>query len=532
MERGTADARAACDEHRWGDAWRLYSQAPGDLDIDDLGRFATAAYLIGRDEEGFDLWGRAHRASIEEGSIHRAAHFGVRLSQALLFKGDLPRSRGWVDRVAQVLEGAGIDCVEQGYLEHALGMAGLFESGDLAAALAHFERAGKVASRFADRELATVARMSAGRIRIYLGEVAEGLTMLDAAVVSIEAGELSPFATGDAWCTVIDACAELSDVIRCRSWTTSMQRWCDAQQELVLYRGHCLIHAAEVLLVLGRWREGVEEARRACDRLAGPVPSALGAAACLEADLLRLLGDADGAERAYRKAGEHGHDPQPGLALLRLEQGDAAGAAAMIRRVLTEVEGPVRSRVLGPAVDVALATGDVASARATADELRGMATELGSTMLAALAARAMGAVLIAEGDAATALPELRRAFLAFRDLDAHHEAAVTRLLVAAACRALGDEETATTEERTALASLESFRAEAGGADAPAGSEGLTRRELDVLRLLASGKTNRSIGESLFISEKTVATHVSHIFTKIGVGSRAAATAFAYDHGLV
>ncbi|HJR25122.1 MAG TPA: hypothetical protein VJ804_06590, partial [Acidimicrobiales bacterium] len=336
MERVTADARAACDEHRWGDAWRLYSQVPGDLDIDDLGRFAIAAYLTGRDEEGFDLWGRAHRASIDAGSIHRAAHFGVRLSQALLFKGDLARSRGWVDRVAQVLDAAGIDCVEQGYLEHGLGMARLFESGDLAAALAHFERAAKVAARFADRELATVARMSAGRIRIYLGEVADGLTMLDAAVVSIEAGELSPFATGDAWCTVIDACAELSDVVRCRSWTTSMQRWCDEQQELVLYRGHCLIHAAEVLLVLGRWREGVEEARHACERLAGPLPAVLGIASHLEADLLRLLGDVDGADAAYRRAGELGHDPQPGLALLRLAQGDVRGALAMIRRVLTE----------------------------------------------------------------------------------------------------------------------------------------------------------------------------------------------------
>jgi DNA-binding NarL/FixJ family response regulator len=533
MEPGLADARTACEEHRWGDAWRLYSEASDELDVDDLDRFATASYLIGRDEGGFELWGRAHRACVEASHLHRAAHFGTRLAQTLAFKGDLPRCRGWVERTARLLDDAGIDCVEQGYLEHALAMLRLFEAGDVAGALAGFERAGKLATRFADRELATLARIALGRMRIYGGEVAEGLGMLDEAVVSIEAGDLSVVGTGDAYCTVIDACAELSDVIRCRSWTASMLRWCDAQQELVLYRGHCFVHSAEVLLVLGRWREGVEEARHACERLAGPVPAMLGAAACLEGDLLRLLDDVDGADEAYRRAGEHGHDPQPGLALLRLAQGDGAAAAAMIRRVLVQTEDPAsRARVLGAYVDVVLADGAVAEARAAAEELRGVATELRSTMLAAKAARAMGAVLVAEGDAATALPELRRAFLAFRDLDAHHEAAATRLLLAAACRALGDEETAATEERTALAALESFRAEAGGADAPAGAAGLTRRELDVLRLLASGKTNRSIGESLFISEKTVATHVSHIFTKLGVGSRAAATAYAYDHGLV
>jgi DNA-binding CsgD family transcriptional regulator len=534
VEPGLADARTAGDEHRWGDAWRLYSQAPGDLDVDDLGRFATAAYLIGRDEESFDLWGRAHRAAIEAGTVHRAAHFGVRLSQALLFKGDLPRSRGWVDRVARLLDDAGIDCVEQGHLEHALGMATLFETGDLAAALAAFDRAGKVAARFADRELATVARMSAGRIHIYLGDVLEGLAMLDAAVVSIESGDLSPFATGDAWCTVIDACEELSDVVRCRAWTTSMRRWCDTQQELVLYRGHCFIHGASALRVLGRWREGLEEARRAAERLAGPLPAVLGAAACLEADLLRLLGDRAAAEAAYHRASELGHDPQPGLALLRLGQGEVESAVAMVRRTLAEAEGPVaRARVLGPAVEVLLAAGAAAAARAAGEELRAIARELASPMLGAVAARAAGAVALASGEPTVALQELRRAFLAFRDLDAHHDGATTRLLIAVACEALGDHDTAAMEEAAGRRALESFCVEPDRSD-PTGSatEGLTRRELDVLRLLASGRTNRAIGEQLFISEKTVATHVSHIFTKLGVGSRAAATAHAYDHGLL
>ena len=252
MKSAVADARTACEEHRWGDAWRLFSQVSGDaLDVDDLDRCATAAFLTGRGEEGVARWGEAHQRCVDDGSVHRAAHFGMRLAQSLGFIGDFPRCSGWVDRTARLLDEAGIDCVEQGYLEHALGMGRLFGAGDVPGALTHFEQAGKVAARFGDRELGTLARIAAGRMRVYLGDVAEGMALLDESMVSIEAGELSTVATGDAYCTVIDACSELSDVVRCRAWTTSMLRWCDAQQELVLYRGHCFIHCAEVLLVLG-----------------------------------------------------------------------------------------------------------------------------------------------------------------------------------------------------------------------------------------------------------------------------------------
>src|SRR5207344_1046883 len=246
-----ADARAAYTDWRWGDARRLFAELPlDDLEIDDLGALATAAYLTGHDEDGFALWVAAHQRCIHEGTIHRAAHFGMRLAECLGFKGDLPRCRGWVDRTARLLEEANIDCVEQGYLEHALAMGALFEAGDIPHALEHFERALKLGARFANRELVTLARIGEGRMMIYLGDVADGMALLDEAMVSIEAGELSTVVTGNAYCTVIDACAELSDVLRCRSWTASMLRWCDTQQELVLYRGHCFIHSAEVLRVL------------------------------------------------------------------------------------------------------------------------------------------------------------------------------------------------------------------------------------------------------------------------------------------
>jgi DNA-binding CsgD family transcriptional regulator len=535
--RSIEDARAACEEHRWGDAHRLLSAvAPDGLDIDDLDRLATAAYLTGHDEEGFAHWARAHQLCASTGAVHRAAHFGAKLAQGLGFKGDIGRCHGWVDRTARLLDDAGIDCVEQGYVEYGLGMLRLFEAGDLAGAHAHFVQAGKVGARFAHDDLVTLARIGEGRMLIYLGEIAEGMALLDEAMVAIEVGELSPLATGDAYCTVIDACAELLDLGRCRAWTDSFTRWCDTQQGLVLYRGHCFLHRAEVLGLLGAWPEALVEARHACDRLADPVmPSVLGAAFAIEGDLLRLVGDFDRADAAYQRASELGRDPQPGLALLRQAQGRLDAAAAMIRRAVGESEDPIsRARQLAPYIEIVLATGDTAAARTAADELREVATELGTPLLRADAARAAGAVLLAEGDARAALVELRRAFNELNALGVRYEAARTRLHIADACDALGDHDAARIESGAAQSAFESLGAARGatGGWPAASTHGLTQRELVVLRLLARGETNRVIAQELFVSEKTVASHVSHIFTKLGVTSRSAATAYAYDHNLV
>jgi DNA-binding CsgD family transcriptional regulator len=534
--RAIEDARAACDSHRWGDAWRLLSEVdPAELDVDGLDRLATAAYLTGHDEEGFAHWTEAHQRCASSGEVHRAAHFGVRVASGLGFKGDLARCRGWIDRVARLLDEAGIDCVEQGYLEYGIGMLRIFEAGDLVGAKECFVQAGKTGARFTHRELITLARIGEGRMLVYLGEIAEGLARLDEAMVSIEARELSSISTGDAYCTVIDACAELFDLTRCRAWTDSFVRWCDTQQDLVLYRGHCFLHRAEVMGVLGPWPDALDEARRACDRLAAPLnPTVLGAAHRIEGDLLRRLGRLDEARSAYERATDFGHDSQPGLALLRVAEGRSDAADAMIRRALGEAEGPIpRARLLGAYVDIVLTT-DLAAARAAAEELCEVAAELGTPFLRAQGAAAVGSVLLAEGEPRSALLELRRAFNELNVLGAQHDAARARLLIAEACAALGDHDAAGLETRAARSTLAALTTP-GAAGAGAGAEvpdGLTPRELDVLLLLAKGKTNRAIGEELFISEKTVASHVSHIFTKLDLTSRSAATAYAYDRGLI
>ena len=524
-------ARTACESGRWGDAWRALSAVPVDrLAIDDLDRLATAAYLTGRDEEAFAVWTRAYQRCVEEGTVHRAAHFGAKLGSALSFKGDLPRCGGWVLRVAELLEEAGIDCVEQGWLEFGMGMSRLFEHGDVPGAFAKFGLAGKIGRRFGDVELTTMARIGEGRMRIYLGEPAEGMAMLDAAFVTLEAGEIGPVASGDAYCTIIDATAEVQDLARLRSWTAGLTRWCDAQQELVVYRGHCFVHRAEAYRELGDWVAGLEESRRACDRLAEPVMyGILGAAHALEGDFQRLLGAHAEARACYARAIELGHQPQPGLALLRLVEGDAGAAHAMIQRVLAESEDPVsRCRPLAAAVDIALAADQPEAAVEAADELRAIAGELGTPLLRARAAYAQGAVRLAANDTRGALAELRRAVDAFTALEARHDAARARMLIADCCDALGDSDSAETERRTAEAALAAC---AAAGDGPS-FDGLSAREIEVLRLVAQGKTNRVIAGELFISEKTVATHVSHIFTKLGVSSRSAATAYAFDRKLV
>jgi hypothetical protein len=314
----------------WGEEYRQLAalDAEQGLNVDDLDRLATAAYMTGRDEESFELWGRGHHRCLEMGDTARAIRFGVRLAQALAFKGDIARSSGWVERSHRLLDDANLDCVERGFLEHAAGMCRIFADGDITAAYAAFGRAAKIGEQFRDRELLTFVRVAEGRCLIYLGEIAEGLGLLDEAMVSVEAREIPPMAVGDAYCTVIDACYELFDLRRCEQWTDSFTQWCDTQSGLVLYRGHCLLHRAELLMLHGAWSDALTVVRDACARLAEPInPLTLGGAHYVEADLHRLRGEFTLAEDAYERANGLGCQPQPGMALLRLAQGRVDVAA-------------------------------------------------------------------------------------------------------------------------------------------------------------------------------------------------------------
>lgn len=544
MAKPAIDAHAAFDRGEWGNAYRGLAQAAagGQLSVDDLDRLATAAYLTGRDEEAFTHWARAHQDAATTGDVIRAVRFGARLASVIGFKGDIGRASGWAERTRRLVDDAQLDCVETGYLDHAAATCRVFETGDFAGAAAMFARARKTGQRFRDRELVALAQIGEGRCLIYLGEVAEGVALLDEGVVAVEAGDVSPINTGDAYCTVIDGCHEIFDLRRCHAWAASFTRWCDTQPELVLYRGQCLLHRADVMLLRGEWDAGAAEAMQACRRLAEPVNLlTLGRAHYLEGDYQRLRGAFAEAEAAYERANEFGYEPQPGMALLRFAQGDRASADASIRRLLVETEGPIaRARLLDAYVEIVLAGGDVSAARIAGDELATTASALGSALLRAQASRAVGAAHLAAGEPGDALTHLRRAQRDWAELEATYEAARTRVLIAAACKQLDDVDGEAMELRAARGAFALLNAAPDlkaleVAPTSAARElpgGLTVREVEILALVAGGKTNRAIAQDLLVSEKTVASHVSHILTKLGVPSRAAATAYAYDHGLI
>jgi len=535
--------RASFGRRRWEDAYAQLSAADGDaqLGLEDLERLAAAAYLSGRDEVSVEVWTRAYHECTQLGRITRAARCAFWLAFILLNKGELGRGGGWVHRAQRLLDDGAGDCVEQGYLRYCASLRVVFE-GDAEAALPGFAEAAASADRFRDPELAALARVGQGRCLIYLNQVAAGMALLDEAMAAVAAQEVSPAAVGDLYCTVIEGCQDAFDVRRAQEWTAALSRWCDSQPELVLYHGQCLVHRAELMLLGGAWSDALVETQRACDRLAQPTSQrALGAAHYVRAELHRLRGEFAEAEVAYGRANLWGRSPQPGLAQLWLAHGRLSEADAAMRHTLDEAEDTAtRSKLLAPYVEIVLAAGDVPAARAAADELSRVAVAWNTPMLLALSSHATGSVLLAEGEARAALVALRRAWARWRELEAPYEAARVRLLIGRACRAMGDESGAEMELAAARSVLKQLDAasdlvsadEMPGIAARRPAAGLTDREVQILKLVATGRTNRAIASELVISERTVATHVSSVLAKLGLPSRSAATAYAYQHDLV
>jgi DNA-binding CsgD family transcriptional regulator len=529
-------ARDAYARQSWLEAYDAFSRADAEmqLDGDDLGLQSTAALMLGRDDDAIAVLDRAHRRFLEGGETLRGVRAAIWIGLNLAYRGAIGPATGWLARAQRLLDDRPEETAEHGYLMLPL----VFRheaTGEYEAGAAVAREAATVGRRFDDRDLFALAIHAEGHLRVRAGEVDDGLALLDEAMVTATTGELSPFVIGIVYCGVILACQEVFEVGRAREWTHVLSEWTDRQRDLVAFTGRCLIHRAEILQLGGSWPDALDEVRRAGERLLGANNPTAGVAHYRRGELLRLLGDFEAAEEAYRAASRAGWEPQPGLAQLRLAQGQRAAALAAVRRANAEQKDLLKRAALLPAhVEIALAESELEEARTACVELDELAARYAGPMLRAMAAYARGAVALADGDARGALGNLREAQQLWLELDAPYEVARTRALIAEACSALGDEESAGLERDSARETFRRLGAEPElvRLTPSAAAHGLSPRELEVLRLVAKGRSNKEIAEALVISEHTVARHLQNIYGKLRLSSRAAATAFAFERDLV
>ncbi len=535
-----ADNQPDVGEQSWTGTYRALKAADASVGLGpaDLERLSTAAFMLGNVAESQEALERTYHAYAGQGQQLPAARIAFWLALNIASRGMLAEASGWIERGRRILEALDEPCVEQGYLL----MPGVFRhamASEWQEVAVVASEAADIGRQFGDLDLVALAAHTHGRALLQMGRTGEAFRLLDEVMLSVTRRETSPLVTGIVYCSVIEGCYEAHEVRRAAEWTDSLSEWCGSQPDLVAFGDQCLAHRSEILRLQGRWSDSLAEAGLALQKS----PNGLGAAqAHLQlADIHRLRGDDVRAEAAYRQAGAMGGNPQPGLALLRLAQGNHDAAVASIRRAVAEAADLLpRLRVLPAYVEIMVETGHLVAAREAAEEMTAIADQTGIGTHEAWAAHSRGLVGLANNRVMEAIADLRGAARRWQGLGMPYELARSRVAMAGALRGLGDEDAARLELDAAQARFAALGAapdlrrsdRLSSPDEARAPYGLTAREVEVLGKLASGSTNRAIAEELVLSERTIDRHVSNIFVKLGVSTRSAATALAIRGGIV
>jgi ATP/maltotriose-dependent transcriptional regulator MalT len=538
-DKMVSSAREAFRRHDWPGAYGAYqdARAAGALLPEDLAALADAAWWIGHVGEAMEVYEEAWRIYRETGQSRAAAMIALTIGYTRAMRGEMAIASGWIARSARLLRDEP-DCAERGFLVY-IEIEEAMSRGDVDAALGDARAIQEMGARFGDPNLAALGMLAEGVGMMRQGATGRGLALLDEAMLAAVSDDLDPAWAGHIYCNVIAACEETGDLRRAAEWTDATMRWCESLTASGPFLGICRVHRARIHQLQGRWDQSEREARNVYTGDPWFDVATLGEAHYQVGEVLRLRGDYDGALDAYRRAHELGREPQPGLALVHAAQGEVPLATVALQAALAATPAPLRRvRLLAAQADVALTAGETSTAMKASAELDEITRAHIGPGLVAIGHQVRGMALLAQGELAEALTALQAAREIWQSLSAPYDVAKTRMLIAAVRDALGDAAGAAHDRETALASFERLgalpdaRAARAGPRSDRAPGGLSEREVEVLRLVAAGMTNRQIGEALFISPKTVGRHLESIYAKLSVPSRAAASAWAMSHNLL
>jgi DNA-binding NarL/FixJ family response regulator len=546
LNEALQSSRGAFERRHWAQAYEGFSAARdhSELSVEDLFALGNAAWWLGYVDESLSINEELYRRYLNGDRPREAAMAAMEVAVNLFLRGDLTIASGWISRTRRLLQDQP-EGVEHAYVlyltevEGPLGGISAMEEADFQTMVSSARAVQEAGRRHNDPNLVTAGVLGEGRALVKKGRVAEGMRLLDEVMVSLLTDDLLPEWAGNFYCHLMAAAQEVADLRRAVDWMEATTKWLESLPPAVLFTGICRIHRSQVLQLKGAWQQAEMEAVRVCEDLAVMHVRAAAEGHYQVGELRRLRGDLEGAERAYQRAHEMGRDPHPGLALVLLGRGRVDAATASIRNSLVAEPSDrlVRARLCSALVEIAVASGDLELARDACAEIEKTASVFGSSGLEASALHARALVAFAEASPDEALPILRAVLKRWKEFDAPYESACIGLLLAETYSALQDADAVELELNACAAIFERLGAtvEAGKVRAlrakPRLPDGLTRREVEVLSLVAAGGTNRAVAESLFISERTVERHLANIFIKAGVSSRTEAAAYAFKQDL-